>query len=368
MDDRIDLYKKDAKGKMRIWSIWSDEDYIIMEHGVLGGEIQENSEPVHFGLASRTKAEQIAMRINSRVSKKLDSGHRRTQQEALTGSTNNTLGYPRQMNAQSLKRIADAPTDGVYIQHKLNGHRCTIKNDNGKIIAYSKGGRLITSIPEILKEFEGKLKKKHKPLDGELYHHGTPLQTIGSWVKRRQPDTLKLKFKCFDYIHPKKTFRKRDSFLREFKFGKRSEFISTIYFLGKFDLISMLRDALGNGYEGLMLRDPDALYEEGKRSKGVLKVKRKITSGTKDSFMLDDEFLVVNIKASVDGWAILVCETNNGVRFSISAPGDIPEKTMILKNKENYIGKHIRAEFEGYTSGKKPVEAVALMFREKHDE
>jgi len=368
MKDRIDLYKKDSRGKMRIWSIWSDEDYIIMEHGVLGGEIQENSEPIHYGLANRTKEEQIAMRINSRVSKKLDSGHCTTPQKALTGSNSNTLGYARQMNAHSLKRLSDTPSNGVYIQHKLNGHRCSIINDNGTMKAYSKGGRLITSIPEILSEYEGVLKKKHRPIDGELYHHGTPLQTIGSWVKRRQPDTLKLEFKCFDYMDPEKTFEERDIFLRAFEFGKKSEYINTSYLVGEFNLLSLLKRALKEKYEGLILRLPHGMYEEGKRSKNVLKVKRKITSGTEESFMLDDEFLVVNIKSSVDGWAILICETENGVRFSMSAPGSVPEKTLILKNKDEYIGKHIRAEFEGYTSGKKPVEAVALMFREKSDE
>lgn len=364
-EDRIDLYKKDAKGKIRIWSIWSDGDYIMMEHGLLGGEIQENSEPVHFGLQNRTKAEQIAMRIKSRVNKKLDQGSCRTQQEALTGSTKNLLGYQRQMNAQSLKTVSATPQGGVYIQLKLNGHRCSIVNDNGTIKAYSKGGKPITSIPEILSELKI---PKGKTLDGELYHHGTPLQTIGSWVKRRQENTLKLRFMCFDVMMDGNS-KKRDKFLRKkVKFGEKSEYIETTYFKGYVDVIPLLKKALSDGFEGLILRKKEAVYEYGKRSHNILKVKRKITSGTKDSFMIDDEFLVVNIKASKDGWAVLMCETESGVKFNMSAPGTVPEKTEILKNKNDYIGKHIRAEFEGYTKSKKPVEAVALMFREKQDE
>ena len=363
--ERIDLYKKDSKGKMRIWSIWSEDVFIIMEYGTVGGEIIENSEPIHFGLANRTKDEQIAMRIKSRVNKKLDSGYCRTQHDALTGSTTNTLGYARQMNAHSLKTVAATPQDGVYIQHKLNGHRCSIANVNGKLFAYSKGGKPIETIPEILSELKI---PKGKTLDGELYCHGIPLQTISSWVRRRQENTLRLRFMCFD-IMMNGNFKKRDKLLRKkVKFGKKSEYIPTTFYKGEFDVVPLLKDALEKKYEGLILRKKCGLYEEGKRSHNVLKVKRKITSGTADSFMLDDEFLVVNIRSSVDGWAILVCETETGVKFNMSAPGDVPYKTLILKNKEQYIGKHIRAEFEGYTKGKKPVEAVALMFREKHEE
>ena len=84
--------------------------------------------------------------------------------------------------------------------------------------------------------------------------------------------------------------------------------------------------------------------------------------------MLDDEFLIVNIKESADGWAILVCETEHGIRFSISCHGTMEHKTKVLKNKDEYIGKHIRCEFEEYTLSKKPFHAVAIEFREKHHE
>ena len=144
MNNRTDLYTKDAKGKIRIWSIWSEGHFIIMEYGVLGGGTTEDSEPVHFGLQNRTQEEQILMRIKSRINKKLDSGYCRTPQEAAKEQRTNTLGYPRHMSAQSLKKLSGVPTGGVYIQCKLNGHHCSIINDNGTIKAYSKGGKLIT--------------------------------------------------------------------------------------------------------------------------------------------------------------------------------------------------------------------------------
>jgi phosphohistidine swiveling domain-containing protein len=108
----------------------------------------------------------------------------------------------------------------------------------------------------------------------------------------------------------------------------------------------MLQRALKNQYEGLMLRVPDSLYLDGRRHKdAIMKVKRNIDK----SFVLDDEFLVVGISASVDGWAILTCETDAGNMFNVSAPGTHQQKEYVYKNRDKYIGRHIRVEFFEYT-------------------
>ena len=43
-------------------------------------------------------------------------------------------------------------------------------------------------------------------------------------------------------------------------------------------------------------------------------------------------------------------------------------KTHVLENKDKFIGKHIRVEFESWTKDKKPFHPVALEWREKHEE
>lgn len=370
--DRVDLYAKDNKGKIRQWSIWNDGKYLLMEYGVVGGEMIENSEPVFFGLASRTKQEQIEMRMRSRINKKLDQGYCESAQEAASATRTNSLGYPRPMNAKPLTNAYSRQYTGWFWQYKLNGHRCLIINDAGVITAYSKGGKLIETIPEILSEINPDELKEGQILDGELYHHGTPLQTISSWVRRRQENTKKLSYMVFD-ANVEGSFEERYKFLKSLSFLKKSRkgkpmkarLCKTTRIGKKFDILEWAKIALEGKFEGLMLKDPSKNYQEGKRSGDILKVKRR-TFG--DALILDDEFLVVNILPSKDYWARLICETEHGVRFATSAPGDVPEKTRILKEKEHYIGKHIRVEFEGYTKGKKPVEAVAIEWREKHEE
>jgi len=365
LKNRTDLFAVDAKKKIRRWSIWNEGNMLCMEYGELDGQMQENSEPVPFGLASRSEEEQIKMRMQSRINKKLDAGYCRTAEEACSAKRTNFLGYPRPMNAVALKRLEDVPYGDLFLQKKYNGHRCMIINDSGKNIAYSKSGKIINSIPEILEEInipEGII------LDGELYHHGTALQTISSWVRKHQENSKLLTFVCFDVVM-EGSFKNRYEFLLSLKLNSNCKAIilaPTSRLYGKFNIVPLLESALSEGYEGLMLRKPDSEYLDGQRSKkSIMKVKRRTTG---DKFILDDEFLVTNIIPSVDGWGRLVCETEEGIKFTISAHGSFEEKKQILIDKEKYIGKHIRVEFEEYTKSKKPREAVAVSWREKHDE
>ena len=105
-------------------------------------------------------------------------------------------------------------------------------------------------------------------------------------------------------------------------------------------------------------------HEAGKRSKGLIKVKPMHFG----EFVVDDEFLVVDIIPSKDGWAILVCETEEGKQFKVSCHGTFEYKKEVYENRDDYFGKHIRIEFAGLTKSKIPFHPVAICWREKHEE
>lgn len=365
MNNRKDLYAQGSKGKILQWSIWSEDDHIHIEYGQIDGEKVETTERVVFGLAGRSREEQIAMRIQSRVNKKLDKGYCESAEEAASNKRTNSLGYPRPMKAVALRSVDEVPYGELFVQYKYNGHRCMIINDSGENIAYSSNGKIIDTIPDILESIdipEGVI------LDGELYAHGVSLQRISSWVRRKQPDSIKLTFKCFDAVIDGANFRERLGLIRSFGLEKqcaRIEIAPTTLCVGEFNIVPLLQAALRDMYEGLMLRVPDSMYLDGKRHKSaIMKVKRNIDK----QFVLDDEFLVVNVKSSKDGWAVLVCETCSGEKFSVTAPGNHEEKTLVLKNKNDFIGKHIRVEFFEYTDSRIPFHPVAIEWREKHNE
>jgi ATP-dependent DNA ligase len=194
-------------------------------------------------------------------------------------------------------------------------------------------------------------------IDGELYLHNTPLQTLSSWVRRKQADTTKLQYYAFDVISNDDT-RTRQALLDSIcsDISGISPIVRVPTFEAMDDNFSMytrLNQARDNGYEGLIMRHKEYSYEIGKRSKGLLKVKA----------WQDNEFLVTDILKSRDGWAILRCACSNGT-FDVSAPGTMENKFLIANNPEHYIGRYITINYANLTKDSKPFHPVAVRFKE----
>lgn len=356
--NKITLYKKDAKGALRFWSVEGDDFLceLYIEYGQVGGKIQEKTEDVI--LKGNNDAEtQVISRMNSRVNKQRDKGYISNKDEAMQETENKGLsGASRPMLALRRK---EQDVSGWCGQLKYDGHRCIIgKDSTGKIFAVSKNGKIIDSIDHILK---GIRIPNDVELDGELYHHGTALQTIGSWVKRKQENSLKLKYICYDAIIPGKFSTRYDKLLEmrsDNCFFENIVIASTWFNISNEDIPIYFKKAKDDGYEGLMVRDPDGLYESGKKSKNILKVKGCI----------DGEFLVLDVIPSVDGWGRLKCAMPNGKTFTTSAPGTHLNKINILNNKEEYIGRMVKLEYANLTEEGKPFHPVATGWREKQSE
>lgn len=356
------LYSKDANNSIRVYKIEHDGDNIYIHTGVLGGEEITTREPVPFGLGGRTQKQQIEMRIKSRINKKLDAGYVYDLEAAKNDDKTNTLGYPKAMKCEPyVVGAGQIPFTKTALQPKLNGHHCSIVNDGGKLIAYSNGGKLITTINHILDGLQIPISAQ---IEGELYHHGTILQTISSWVRKFQPNTLKLKFYAYDLNTPE-CYTRRFKKLQSFEYGQNALLLDTVWINGEFNVEEVVRNHLNQKYEGTIARLTGFHFESGKRSKGVFKLKPRHFG---KSFVLDDEFLVVDIVSSKDGWAILVCENEFGAQFRVSSHGDMKYKTYVYQNKNAFIGRHIRCEYAELTKDKKPSECVAIEWREKADE
>lgn len=356
------LYKQDARGLIRVWAIHAEGNTIHIEHGLLNGIIQTKKEIISKGLAGRSIEQQMALRIQSRVNLQRDKGYVDDLDYAKSHRPTNTLGLPLPMLAQRYDRVR-CPL-AFYVQRKYDGNRCLVTKQDGEVRAYSRLGKAINSIPHILKACE------HIPdgtvLDGELYHHGTPLQTIRSWIARKQGDSENLNYICYDHIGSG-GYHQRLEELRSFRLDLPIALAPTDL-LGASEAspaaISVrMREAVRDGYEGLILRHPDGKYESGKRSKHLIKVK---TGMLKDVPIEEEEFLVVDVDSSKDGWAILVCTSPLG-NFRVSAPGTMEEKYKIYEEKIKYLGSRVTVQFSNYTPDGIPFHPVAIAFRGVYD-
>jgi DNA ligase-1 len=349
MKDKITLYKS-HKNSIGTWSISYVDNVITMSSSTtLNGRPVIHTESVEKGLQTRSLHEQVLHRIRSRAKKQLDKGYVKTIEEAKKGPTN-SLNLKQPMLATAFGKIRHLPGD-CFMQNKLDGHRCLVTRLDGKLFAYSRQGKEITTIDHILDHIVGI--DEGMTIDGELYVHGESLQTIASWVKRAQDNSSKLEYHIYDYISDA-NYAARLATLHTLQHGTHSKVIPCIEVntasspLGKY-----LDSARELGYEGLILRDKTSGYEAGRRSKSLIKVKK----------VDDAEYEVYDIGESSTGWGVLKCITKEGNKFNVSAPGTHDEKREVLVNKHHYIGKLITVEFSDITKDGIPFHPVATRWK-----
>jgi DNA ligase-1 len=355
------LYKNDANDQIRVWTIIAEDTVLIMQHGMLNGTTQVSTELVELNKSGRDIDQQVALKKQSRVNKQLDKGYCYTIEEALNSKGLNASKFAKPMLAQKFRDVKNIDFANCFVQYKYNGHRCLVTKQDGKLIAYSRNGKPITSIDHILKDLQWL--PECYTLDGELYLHGTPLQTIGSLVRKNQPDSKKLVYVVYDCTSHSK-YEMRLSFLKRSNIGACTPSIciapTFAYAESKMPIKERLAESIANGYEGLILRHGNTGYEAGKRSQSLVKVKQ----------VLDDEFCIVGVHQSADGWAIFECqcEPSVGIRpvqntFRVSAMGTMQDKHNAWANRNDFIGKMLTVEFFEWTIDSKPFHPVAIGIR-----
>jgi DNA ligase 1 len=348
------LYKQSATGAIQLWEIGCIDRTLIIRYGQLHGAMQEQTELVPEGKASRTLREQLLSRIKSRINKQYDKGYKDTIEEAKSQVGTNASGMYRPMLAINLHKVKNINWSNAYVQYKYDGHRCLVTNKGGELYAYSRQGKEITTIQHITDHFsipEG------VTLDGELYYHGQSLQTLASWIKRLQDNTAKLVYHVYDIID-NRPYAERHDWISSMNFGPMARIAETQVINSDKAIIPLFTDAKALGYEGLIVRHGPKGYGIGKRCSSLIKVKQ--LPGYE---LFEKEFKVVDILASKDDWGILQCITDEGKPFSMSAPGTMLEKAIILKDKSKYIGRYVTTEYPQLTNDGIPFHAVALRFR-----
>jgi DNA ligase 1 len=356
--DEIRLFRKNQLG-IGTWRIWAedvrpDQAHLCYAHAVTeGGTEVPHRDTIVMNGSGRNIEEQLRLERDSRVRRMMDKGYKPTRDEALLGATNQ-LGLLNPMLAQTIEKVASFEFEGVFVQPKLDGHRCMITNQGGNIFAYTRKGRPIETIPHVLNQFGWLL--EGKTVDGELYIHGEKLQTISSLIKRAQPRSSELRFHWYDWISPR-PFIARWAEMKQAYATKKPEFVDlvpTVEVYSMEDVYSHFKVHRASGYEGTMVRRSVAGYEANYRSPQLLKVKERH----------DCEVTVLGGRPSREGWAILQVRMDSGKTFDVSAPGSVIEKTKVLAEIPKYVGRRLTIEYAHLTNDGIPFHAVALRWRE----
>ena len=183
--------------------------------------------------------------------------------------------------------VSDKPInydDKIFMQPKLDGVRCLIQYDKGKVTAYSRTGKEWKNIHHITSSLEKWFQSNQTTvLDGELYNHDLrdDFETIISLVRRQTPDDIDMlesrdlvQFHCYDIIHPDNSkFEDRNRFVK-YCVEQSSPYVHVVNSM----LCASDEDAkeihavnLACGFEGSILRTNDVYHQ--KRTHSLRKFK-----------------------------------------------------------------------------------------------
>lgn len=369
--EEVKLWRKNSVGigtwRVRLVEAGQTKAVIAVYHTIVeGGSEICHTDTIVTNQSGRTLMQQVDLEMTSRINRQEKKGYKRSREDAIALGSTNTMGLVNPMLAHPLKRVTLRGSDFemAHVQPKYDGHRCLVTKRDGDMLAYSRQGNPIVTVPHLLEPLE-RIMQDGDTFDGELYCHGVKLQTLSSWIKAGQDSSRKLNFHWYDIVSPA-VFSQRYAVMQDLSWSipdcqvhlvptHRVTKMSQVY-----DHFKVQRSL---GMEGSMLRLDRAGYQDGKRSDQLIKIKERE----------DGEVRVVGVRASRDGWAILrvqyqwACAETTGklVEFDISAPGSHTEKTEVLTNFEaKYLGKLLTIEYAMLTDDGVPFHAVATRWQE----
>lgn len=384
------LYKKTGE-KIQQWNISvqliDDVPTIVTEYGHVGGNSQTVNDPVtagkNTGKANATTPWQQAIKdAESKHAKKIKSDKYSTDatggESAAKRAISCMLADP--FIDKNKKKVAIDWKAGVYIQPKLDGRRGMSHTYADKIVQYSRGDDLVTTMTHIVEQlkeaWQAALTKAFGLSsdiciipDGEFYTTKVDFESIGSALTTEGGNEHSglIDYHVYDVLVPSTPtlkFSERYNKLREtVKETANIKFVETHLVHSEEEMLEYVGKWVEQGYEGGMIR-VDAPYKPSGRSKDLLKVKN----------FDETEFKVIGVKPGDRGkaqkHAMFVCECPGGIPdpfFTVTAQGNNANKEKLLKEGDANIGKWLTVKHFGYTKYNIPRFPVSKAFRDKSD-
>jgi len=153
-------------------------------------------------------------------------------------------------------------------QYKYNGARAYWVPEEKKL--FSSGDREIESVPHIVEALQG-----YKfPFDGELFHPVMEFNRINGAVRTLSPteDSLQLRFYIFDI--KLSSYKQTSRIITLDHCNLQMPLVNCpSFYLSIYELNIFLRASLEKGFEGIILRNPEAYYKPGYHAHYMWKIK-----------------------------------------------------------------------------------------------
>jgi DNA ligase-1 len=256
------------------------------------------------------------------------------------------------------------------VQPKLNGIRCRVKwSFTGKPFLLSSEANEIVSVPHINDQLlhYGKKRLLDK-FDGELYCHGMSLQKIRSITGRTvnlHPDHELMNFYMFDVIN-RSPQRLRTQYLEGLTFKDYSHLSilrSTLAYAFS-DVVEDLNTFMEAGYEGIIIRNPNAEYVT-KKTNTMLKYKPR----KKDCYEIVGTQEEISIHGDPkDALGSFEC-VKDGEFFNVgTGPLLTKHGRESLWARDDLIGKFLSIKYQNLTDRGVPYVPVAIEIVDRMEE
>ena len=391
---------KASTGKLRYAVVECDEEWHEPEHGYIiqrsYGQVQGKNTLSPAIIVDKTKQkrnwkEQYTLQFNSEVKKFLDKGYVEVEKhpndyelselEEIFGEVKtNQFGVIKPMLAKQSEKVTNQKIfDKEWLaSRKLDGVRCLLYYKDGVVHTASRGGEHydysthhICEYPPLVKFFE---ENPTVILDGELFRRFKSLQQISGAARMEKTayDGDWLQYWIYDCYIPDMTAQDRYCFLiNELNTNQGIMVYDNIDLDDNDDVVRILAQVsvegwpsmellhdkyVAEGFEGLVIRDPNKPYKPGGRTNDMIKIKHYQSS----------EFLVTGYELGLRGSEDMtfICETEDGIVFKAMPVGDREVKAEYVENfEEKYEGHKAECTYFNLSDEGVPTQPKLRVFR-----
>jgi DNA ligase-1 len=357
------------KKKIYEWSIEivpkdNNEYTIITSHGEKDGKMVIHKKDIMEGKAKKTVLEQTIQEVKRKWENKKE---KELYSENLDVSIpTKIIVRPMLANTFSFdiykqKNRAFKISFPSYVQKKYDGIRCISYLKNNEVILESRKGIPFQNFKNLKDQLYILFKKlpENFYFDGELYTDKLDFETISGLIRLHEKKITKedlelinlIEYHIYDFVdlnNENIIYKDRYIFLKKFLSSNENE--NNLYKNVDSILVNNLNeikthhdDFVKNGFEGIMIRDMNGIYEINKRSKYLQKFKE----------FLEEEFKIIGFHEGTGdekGSVIWNCVTKDNQEFSVRPKGTFESRKKLFTEGDKNIGKLLTVIFQEYSA------------------
>jgi DNA ligase-1 len=337
----------------------------VINHGIYEGKLQVDTRQYTEGknIGKKNETTPLQQCIAEVEKKRKDKMEKEGYSECIVATNmiekeNAPVRKVFPMLANKYEPVADKATPqkkrkGIvfpcFVQPKLDGLRCVVYlNHNSTPIYQSRTGGYFAVLQHLDAAIKDVLSRNPTMiLDGELYTTEIPFEELAGIIKKKTlTEADKQRIKCiqyhvYDLVIPDIPFRERLSILQQIIAGDRGgvKLVATYLTNTPTEFKEKFGEYVEQGYEGIMLRNTEGLYQENYRSNDLMKYKE----------FFEGEYPIVDFKEAMGrdaGTVIWECETPEGRRFGVRPRGTQEMRREWFCKGASYVGKQLTVIYQ----------------------